>query len=211
MSESERWTVRCKDTGDGSGDAIVDLPPGLLAKTGLGIGDALTIEVVKGVIVLEPVRESSIPSSSAKALRENFYQAYRLRLEAYLNIPVEASDQAIHELIEAGFPANSLQVLCDQGIMSPAERDRIIPYRTFKTRLTSNQRLKADESDRMYRAAHITAMAVAVFGDTEKAQNWLTKPKSRFSGKSPHELLSTSLGAYRVEEMLIQVAEGLYC
>ena len=121
------------------------------------------------------------------------------------------SDQAIHELIEAGFPAHSLKVLCDQGIISPAERDRIIPYRTFKMRLASNQYLKADESDRMYRAVHIIAMAVAVFGDTEKAQNWLSKPKSRFSGKSPYELLSTSLGVYRVEEMLIQVAEGLYC
>ncbi|MNY83037.1 hypothetical protein D3C86_2255200 [compost metagenome] len=63
----------------------------------------------------------------------------------------------------------------------------------------------------MYRAVHIIAMAVAVFGDTEKALHWLSKPKSRFSGKSPCELLSTSLGVYRVEEMLIQVAEGLYC
>jgi uncharacterized protein (DUF2384 family) len=35
----------------------------------------------------------------------------------------------------------------------------------------------------MYRAAHITAMAVTVFGDTEKAQNWLTKPKFTLFGK----------------------------
>ena len=211
MSENERWTVRCKDTGDGSGDAIVDLPPELLSQIGLGIGDVLTIEVVNGVLALQPVHVLSTPSSSAGALREELYQAYRLLLDAYLHIPAQASDQAIHELIEAGFPANSLQVLCDQGVMSPGERDRIIPYRTFKTRLVSNQRLKADESDRMYRAVHITAMAVAVFGDIKKARHWLSKSKSRFSGKSPHELLSTSLGAYRVEEMLIQVAEGLYC
>ncbi len=211
MSESERWTIRCKDTGDGSGDAIVDLPPELLSQFGLGIGDVLTIEVVNGVIVLQPVHRLSTPSSSAGALREELYQAYRMRLETYLHVPAQASDQAIHELIEAGFPANSLQVLCDQGIISAAARDRIIPYRTFKVRLASNQHLKADESDRMYRAVHIIAMAVAVFGDTKKALHWLSKPKSRFSGKSPCELLSTSLGVYRVEEMLIQVAEGLYC
>lgn len=211
MSESERWTVRCRDTGDGSGDAIVDLPPELLSQFGLGVGDVLTIEVVNGVIMLQPVHGLSTPSSSAGALQEELYQAYRMRLEAYLHVPAQASDQAIHELIEAGFPANSLQVLCDQGIISAAARDRIIPYRTFKMRLASNQHLKADESDRMYRAVHIIAMAVAVFGDTEKALHWLSKPKSRFSGKSPCELLSTSLGVYRVEEMLIQVAEGLYC
>jgi putative toxin-antitoxin system antitoxin component (TIGR02293 family) len=199
------------DTGDGSGDVVVDLPPELLSQFGLGIGDVLTIEVVNGVMVLQPVHDLSTPSSSAGALREDLYQAYRKRLETYLHIPAQASDQAIHELIEAGFPANSLQALCNQGIINPAERDRIIPYRTFKMRLASNQHLKADESDRMYRAVHIIAMAVAVFGDTEKAQNWLSKPKSRFSGKSPSELLSTSLGVNRVEEMLIQVAEGLYC
>lgn len=211
MSENQRWTVRCKDTGDGSGDVIVNLPPKLLSQLGLGIGDVLTIEVVNGVIILQPLRGLLTLSSSAGALREDFYQAYRMRLETYLHIPPQASDQAIHELIEAGFSANSLQALCDQGIISPAELDRIIPYRTFKMRLASNQHLKADESDRLFRAVHITAMAVTVFGDTERAQNWLSKPKSRFSGKSPCDLLSTSLGVYRVEEMLIQVAEGLYC
>ncbi|WP_434768065.1 antitoxin Xre/MbcA/ParS toxin-binding domain-containing protein [Pseudomonas triticicola] len=211
MSESLRWTVRCKDTGDGSGDATLNLPRELFSQTGLGVGDVLTIEVVNSVIVLQPLQGLSTPSSSAKALREDFYQAYRMRLETYLHIPPQASDQAIHELIEAGFPANSLQVLCDQGIINPAELDRIVPYRTFKKRLASNQRLKVDESDRMYRAVNIIAMAVTVFGDTEKARNWLSKPKSRFSGKSPCDLLATSLGGYRVEEMLIQVAEGFYC
>lgn len=211
MIGSERWTVRCTDTGDGTGEAIVDLPPQLLSQLGLDIGDTLTIELVNGVLVLHPVRGSSKPSYSAGTLREGFHNAYRVQLETYLGIPTQASDQEIHELIEVGFPANSLQILCDHQIISPAERDRIIPYRTFKVRLASNQRLKADESDRMYRAAHIIAMAVAVFGDNEKAQHWLSKPKSRFSGKSPFELLSTSVGVYRVEEMLIQVADGLYC
>lgn len=52
MSESERWTVKCQDAADGSGDVIVDLPPELLA-------DELTIEVVDGEIVLEPKRSTS--------------------------------------------------------------------------------------------------------------------------------------------------------
>ncbi|PWK39402.1 AbrB/MazE/SpoVT family DNA-binding domain-containing protein [Pseudomonas sp. OV226] len=50
----ERWTVKCQATADGSGDVIVDLPPELLLKLDLGIGDELTIEVVEGVIVLKP-------------------------------------------------------------------------------------------------------------------------------------------------------------
>jgi antitoxin ChpS len=38
MSESERWTVKCQKTTDGTGDVIVDLPPELLARLGLGLG-----------------------------------------------------------------------------------------------------------------------------------------------------------------------------
>lgn len=54
MSERERWTVKCQDTADGSGDVMVDLPPELLATLGLSIGDELTIEVLNGALVLKP-------------------------------------------------------------------------------------------------------------------------------------------------------------
>ncbi|EJM15420.1 Protein of unknown function (DUF2384), partial [Pseudomonas sp. GM21] len=38
---------------------------------------------------------------------------------------------------------------------------------------------------------------------------WLSKPKTRFSGHSPIAMLSTSQGTRQVEEVLIQLAEGL--
>ncbi|WP_330220777.1 AbrB/MazE/SpoVT family DNA-binding domain-containing protein [Pseudomonas frederiksbergensis] len=46
--------MKCHNTTDGSGDAIVDLPPDLLAKFGLSLGDELTGEVIDGAIVLTP-------------------------------------------------------------------------------------------------------------------------------------------------------------
>lgn len=52
MTELQRWTVKCQDPGDGSGDVIIDLPPDLLASLGLSTGDVLTIEVIDGAIVL---------------------------------------------------------------------------------------------------------------------------------------------------------------
>ncbi|MFJ7282504.1 AbrB/MazE/SpoVT family DNA-binding domain-containing protein [Pseudomonas sp. NPDC099000] len=61
MTESQRWTVKCLDPADGSGEAIVDLPPDLLATLGLRIGDILTIEVIDGAIVLTP--KSSDPDT----------------------------------------------------------------------------------------------------------------------------------------------------
>lgn len=54
MTEPQRWTVKCQDPGDGTGDVIIDLPPDLLASLGLGLGDVLTVEVINDVIVLKP-------------------------------------------------------------------------------------------------------------------------------------------------------------
>ncbi len=144
----------------------------------------------------------------AEVMREPAYATYRLRLEYLLQIPTDASELEIHEIIQFGFEADRLMKLCDQGDVTPLERDQIIPLKTLKTRVAKDQRLTVDESDRLFRAAHITAMADALFDNDEKAKRWLSKPKERFSGKSPMAMLSTIQGTRQVEEMLIQLAEG---
>ncbi|HUH41048.1 MAG TPA: antitoxin Xre/MbcA/ParS toxin-binding domain-containing protein [Castellaniella sp.] len=144
----------------------------------------------------------------AEALRKEGYSAYRARLHALLGISRTATDQQIHDSIVNGFPAQRLVDLCEQGEVTPIERDRIIPLRTLKTRLSKDQRLTVEESDRLFRAAHITAMAQIVFGNKEKAKRWLSKPKDRFSGAEPLTMLSTVQGTRQVEEMLLQIAEG---
>ncbi len=145
----------------------------------------------------------------AEVMRESAYRAYRARLGVFLPIPIDASDQDIHELIEVGFLATSVKLLCDRGTLSDVGRDQIIPLKTLKKRLANGQRLNLNQSDRLFRVAHITAMAEVLFESDEKAWRWLSKPKTRFSGKSPIAMLSTSQGTRQVEEMLIQLAEGL--
>lgn len=144
----------------------------------------------------------------AEALRAPGYAAYRLRLKALLAIPEDADDNEIHARILAGFSAARLMALCEQGEVSPLERDQIIPLRTLKTRLSHEQPLTVDESDKLFRAAHIIAMAETVFGNRDKAKRWLNKPKERFSGETPMAKLLTVQGIRQTEEMLLQVAEG---
>jgi putative toxin-antitoxin system antitoxin component (TIGR02293 family) len=141
-------------------------------------------------------------------LRENAYGTYRVRLEALIQIPTGASDQDVHELIEAGLSACSVKALCDLGAITPLERDQILPLKDLKTRLASGQRLTVEEGDHLFRVAHIIAMAQTLFVDDEKAKRWLSKSKHRFSGKSPIAMLSTTQGTRLIEEMLIQTAEG---
>ncbi len=144
----------------------------------------------------------------AEILRETGYAAYRGRLKALLGIPEDASEIQIHDCIVDGFPASRLIELCERGDMTPMERDQIIPLRTLKHRLAKDQPLTVTESDRLFRAAHITAMAETIFGDRDKAKRWLDKPKERFEGHNPMTMLASLQGTRQVEEMLIQLAEG---
>jgi len=144
----------------------------------------------------------------AEIMRDAGYAAYRSRLNALLGIPENATETQIHDSIVHGFPATRLVELCEKGEVTPLERDQIIPLRTLKTRLSKEQPLTVDESDRLFRAAHITAMAQTIFGDQAKARRWLSKPKTRFNGQNPMALLTTLQGTRQVEEMLLQIAEG---
>jgi hypothetical protein len=58
--ENERWTVRCQDAADGTGDLIVPLPDDLLSEMGLVIGDTLSVEKqADGTFSLTKVSEQS--------------------------------------------------------------------------------------------------------------------------------------------------------
>jgi putative toxin-antitoxin system antitoxin component (TIGR02293 family) len=210
MSETERWIVKCQKTEDGTGDIIIDLPQELLDQMRLGVGDDLELTVLNGTLVLTPVRNStSVRPMFAGALRQDAYHAYRMRLETLLHISVNASDLDIHDMIVAGFSVSLIKMLCDDGTLSNEERDRIIHPKTLKTKLSANQLLTLHESDRLFRFAHVTAMAEVIFGDKGKAKQWLSKPKARFLGESPSAMVTTTFGTHLVEEMLIQVSEGM--
>lgn len=144
----------------------------------------------------------------AEALRDPAYAAYRVQLSLLLDIPESASDFDIHTQITHGFSAARLMKLSEDGVVTPVERDQIIPLRTLKNRIERDQPLTVEESDRLFRAAHISAMALAIFGDADKAKRWLSKPKERFAGLTPMQLLTTQQGTSQVEEMLLQIAEG---
>lgn len=144
----------------------------------------------------------------AEVLPPSLYEEYRSRLAALLQIPRSASDQEIHKLIEAGFPPTALRMLCEIGQISPIERDRIAPRKSLETLLARGRQLSVRESDRLFRHVHIIAMAEAIFGNEEKARRWLRKIKIELCGHPPMAMLTTSPGTRRVEEMLIQVAEG---
>ncbi len=146
----------------------------------------------------------------ADAPREEARAAYRRQLHALLGIPEDATELQMHELVVAGFPARDVAGLCEQGGVPVGVRDWIISPRTHKRRAVAGQRLTGEESDRLFRVVRLIALAQGIFGEHEKALRWLSKPKERFAGETPFVMLTTMPGMYAVEEMLLQVAEGIY-
>ncbi|HFH4313825.1 hypothetical protein [Pseudomonas aeruginosa] len=53
MVEPNTWRVACQDTGDGSGDAIIELPFELLDRLGWSMGDELILERIEEVLSLK--------------------------------------------------------------------------------------------------------------------------------------------------------------
>lgn len=145
----------------------------------------------------------------AETLTDSGYSAYRTSLFSLLDVPVSASALEIHKQISECLPATRLMQLSEDDVVAPVERDLVIPLRTLKTRIERDLPLTIEESDRLFRIAHVHALADAVFGEPAKAIRWLSKSKERFGGLAPMHLLTTQHGANIVVDMLLRISLGL--
>jgi len=120
------------------------------------------------------------------------------------------SEQKVVRLVENGLPTRVINHLIERGLTRNEVFDVIIPLRTWKHRKSRRQSLSKEESERAVRTAKILARAQAVLGDQETALEWLRTPKRRFEGRTPIQMLSTEAGGRLVEQMLIQIDQGMF-
>ncbi len=113
--------------------------------------------------------------------------------------------------IEAGLPLGAISdFVAASGLQLKDVYEVVIPARTLKHRRDRKEPLNLDESDKFARLVRVYAFAVKVFADKERGLRWLTKPKHRFAGRTPIQMLRTELGGRMVEEMLVQIDEGIF-
>ncbi len=122
----------------------------------------------------------------------------------------KASERKVVDLVETGLPLSVLNRLLERGLSKTELFDVVIPARTLKHRKSKRQPLSREESERVVRTARILATANAVLGDDDSALSWLRSPKKRFEGRAPIQMLATEPGGRLVEEMLIQIDEGMF-
>jgi len=138
---------------------------------------------------------------TARSLNEYF--------DAWLGTQAGSEGNLIR-LIETGLPIKIISRLIQRGLSKDEVFSIIVNPRTLKHRRSKNQPLSREESERAIRAVRVLARAQAVFGDEASALHWLRTPKKRFDGSSPMEMLPTEPGGRLVEEMLIQIDEGMF-
>lgn len=83
-----------------------------------------------------------------------------------------------------------------------------VPKTTAHRLIKKHERLNQNDSERLYRLAMVTKMAVDVLGSDENAKEWLTKPNFALQGAAPLEMLDTEPGAEIVKRILNSIETG---
>jgi putative toxin-antitoxin system antitoxin component (TIGR02293 family) len=118
----------------------------------------------------------------------------------------------ISRQIHAGFSFSSLARL-QKAMGLPWERISHfvgIAPRTL-TRREAEGKLRADESDRVLRAASIFEMTLDLFeGNISAARQWLLARQAGLGGEVPLEFASTEVGAREVENLIGRLEHGVF-
>ncbi len=126
-------------------------------------------------------------------------------LSAELKKNTLASEIAMSESIKAGILV--AQVVADKAFSERLVQSGVIPRRTLQYAHENNmQRFTPAQSERIVRALRVTGLAREAFGD--KADEWLDRPTTVFSGATPAEMLVTEAGARAVEMFIGQAMHG---
>jgi len=149
---------------------------------------------------------AELNKAAAPAPSGGFYA----RLRGKLGVSRIRTGDELASMVEKRLPVTTIKSLVRGGLSDAEVYQLIVPRRTLAHRIARHQPLSKQESDKAVRVARITATAEQVFGEPERAWRWLRKPQQRFDGKAPIDMLTTEAGARLVEEMLVQIDQGIF-
>jgi putative toxin-antitoxin system antitoxin component (TIGR02293 family) len=128
----------------------------------------------------------------------------------WLGVPALKSDQQMLDVVERQLPASSINRLISLGITRSEIDALVIPLRTLQHRRSRREKLTVDESDRVLRIARLLSQAELVYESRQRALAWLRRPHPRLRNREPLEMSKTDTGSRLVEELLVQIDEGIF-
>jgi putative toxin-antitoxin system antitoxin component (TIGR02293 family) len=136
--------------------------------------------------------------------------AANAQIGTWLGVNAPASEGEILQIVEGRLAPSVLKRLHSLGLERSEIDAVIIPSRTLQHRRSRREKLTIEESDRVLRALRVLSLAESVYGSRERALAWLRKPHPRLEGRVPLSLLKTDTGSRMVEELLVQIDEGMF-
>jgi putative toxin-antitoxin system antitoxin component (TIGR02293 family) len=139
-----------------------------------------------------------------------FVNAAHEQIGHWLGVQSPATEAEILRIVEGRLPPSVVKRLLMLGLERSEIHDTVIPARTLQHRRSRREKLTLEESDRVLRVVRMLSSAESVYGNRERALAWLRKPHARLEGRSPLSLIKTDTGSRIVEELLIQIDEGMF-
>jgi putative toxin-antitoxin system antitoxin component (TIGR02293 family) len=152
-----------------------------------------------------PYNGGRLPTNPISGSPRTLYAGLRRKL----GVSNLRSDRDLAALVQKRLSPAAIGSLIRSGLSDAEVYCLIVPRRTLAHRIAKHQSLSKEESDKAVRVARITAAAEQVFGEPGRAWRWLRKPKRQFDSRSPLEMLATEAGARLVEELIIQIEDGM--
>lgn len=128
----------------------------------------------------------------------------------WLGVQSPATETDILRIVEGQLTPAIIKRLISLGLERGEIDAAIIPQRTLQHRRSRREKLTVEESDRVLRVIRVLSHAETVYGSRERALAWLRKPHARLDGRAPLSLLKTDTGSRIVEELLVQIDEGMF-
>jgi len=128
----------------------------------------------------------------------------------WLGVESPATESDVLRIVEGRLAPSVVKRLLMLGLERSEIYDAVIPARTLQHRRSRREKLTLEESDRVLRVVRVLSSAESVYGNRERALAWLRKPHPRLAGRSPLSLVKTDTGSRIVQELLIQMDEGMF-
>jgi putative toxin-antitoxin system antitoxin component (TIGR02293 family) len=136
-------------------------------------------------------------------------------------VDMAANSAEVLAMVERRFPPSIIDSLLGLGFDRAEVHSVVLPARTLQHRRSRKDLLTVEESDRVIRLLRVLRATEGVYGSRERALEWLRRPNPRLDpalrnvlfakgGRTPVSLLTTEIGARMVEELLGQIAHGMF-
>jgi putative toxin-antitoxin system antitoxin component (TIGR02293 family) len=136
--------------------------------------------------------------------------ATNVQMGDWLGLQPPTTEAEMLRIVEGKLAPAVIKRLISLGLQRSEIDAAIIPLRTLQHRRSRREKLTIDESDRVLRVIRVISLAESVYGSRERALAWLRHPHPRLGGRTPLSLLNTDTGSRIVEELLVQIDEGMF-